>query len=410
MNKYRLDIEKLRHSPRRVKFWECCLAAFYENLSSFKSISSDNLEQEAFVNINGLIENEDESTFYLDRAYDYYMIANKNHTSSYKVEDDEKYKKRIFQRKIKPSKARNKSLFTLKQEIIVNNADRIGKPRIAVANIKVLEKNIERSVRSNPNLEGHRFDTLYKIFKQTKEEKADILLFPECFVPVELLDRITWYAVNEQKLIITGLEHITVDNVSFNFIVTILPFENDGIKDAVVVYRLKNHYTHGEKLMIHTNHFKVPRPSQYLYDLFIWKGIYFSAYYCFELADVKHRSIFKSKVDLLIASEWNRDTNYFSNIVESTSRDIHAYFAQVNTSQFGDSRITQPSRTEIKDILKLKGGENDTILVGEIDIDELREFQRKLYITTKDDRRFKPLPPDFLLANVLRRINGLSII
>ncbi|RZK65375.1 MAG: hypothetical protein EOO85_28400 [Pedobacter sp.] len=273
-----------------------------------------------------------------------------------------------------------------------------------------MESNIERGLRNDPNLEGKRFDTLYKIFKQTKEEKADILLFPECFVPIELLDRITWYAVNEQKLIVTGLEHVTIDNVSFNFIVTILPFEKDGIKDAVVVYRLKNHYTHGEKLMIHTNHFKVPRPEQYLYDLFIWKGIYFSSYYCFELADVKHRSIFKSKVDLLIASEWNRDTNYFSNIVESISRDIHVYFAQVNTSQFGDSRITQPSRTEIKDILKLKGGENDTILVGEIDLDALREFQRNLYITTKDDKRFKPLPPDFLLENVLKRINNQSIL
>jgi hypothetical protein len=95
--------------------------------------------------------------------------------------------------------------------------------------------------------------------------------------------------------VITGLEHVTIDNVSFNFIVTILPFVKDGIKDAVVVYRLKNHYTH-EKLMIHTNHFKVPKPTQYIYDLFIWKGIYFSPYYCFELADVKHRSLLREKL------------------------------------------------------------------------------------------------------------------
>jgi hypothetical protein len=410
MNKYKLDAEKLKHSPRAVKFWECCLAVFYENLSSFENGNLGDSNQETLVNINGLIENESKSTFYLDQAFEYYLLANTHHRSSYEVEDEEEYKGRIFQRNIKPSRGRNKASFTLKQEITVNNSERIDKPRIAIANIKVLETNIERGLRNDPNLERKRFDTLYKIFKQTKEEKADILLFPECFVPIELLDRITWYAVNEQKLIVTGLEHITIDNVSFNFIVTILPFEKDGIKDAVVVYRLKNHYTHGEKLMIHTNHFQVPRPSQYLYDLFIWKGIYFSPYYCFELADVKHRSIFKSKVDLLIASEWNRDTNYFSNIVESISRDIHAYFAQVNTSQFGDSRITQPSRTEIKDILKLKGGENSTILVGEIDIYSLREFQRKLYITTKDDKRFKPLPPDFLLENVLRRINNQSVL
>ncbi len=406
---YKIDETKITHSPRAVKFWECCLAVFYENLSSFKDDDTFS-EHETKVNINKLKENKDECSIYLDKAYDYYLLANEHHWSRYEVENKEEYKKNLFQRKVKPSRSKNKPSFIFRQEIRVNNTKRIGTPTIAIANTKVLESNIVKGLRNSPNLEGNRFDTLYKIFKQTKEEKADILLFPECFVPIELLDRITWYAVNEQKLVVTGLEHVTIDNVAFNFIVTILPFEKNGIKDAVVVYRLKNHYTHGEKLMIHTNHFKVPKPSQYIYDLFIWRGIYFSPYYCFELADVKHRSAFKGKVDLLIASEWNRDTNYFSNIVESISRDMHVYFAQVNTSQFGDSRITQPSRTEIKDILKLKGGKNDTILVDTIDLDALREFQRRLYVTTKDDKAFKPLPPDFKLDDVLNRIENKSVL
>jgi hypothetical protein len=406
---YKIDVNKIKHSPRSLKFWECCLAVFYENLSSFKDDRKSS-EFETIVNINLLSENKDESSIYLDRAYDYYLLANEPHWSKYEVDDKEAYKKKLFQRKVRPARNKNKSSLIFREEIIVNNGTRIAAPTIAIANTEVLESNIVKGLRNTPNLEGRRFDTLYNIFKQTKESKADILIFPECFVPIELLDRITWYAVNEQKLVVTGLEHVTVDNVAFNFIVTILPFEKNGIKDAVVVYRLKNHYTHGETLMIHTNHRKVAKPTQYIYDLFVWKGIYFSPYYCFELADVKHRSIFKGKVDLLIASEWNRDTNYFSNIVESISRDIHAYFAQVNTSQFGDSRITQPSRTEIKDILKLKGGENDTILVGKIDLDKLREFQRKLYISTKDDKSFKPLPPDFNLKDVLNRINSRSVL
>lgn len=406
---YKIDKKKIEHSPRALKFWECCLAVFYENLSSFKSRHTTS-EQETVVNINGLIEDGNHSSLYLDKAYEYYLQANEHHWSSYEVEDKEAYKKTLFQRKVHPSREKNKPSFVLRQEISVNNSEPISSPTIAIANTKVLESNMVQGLRNTPNLDGKRFETLYKIFKQTKEEKADILLFPECFVPIELLDRIVWYAANEQKLVVTGLEHVTIDNVAFNFIVTILPFVKDGIKDAVVVYRLKNHYTHGEKLMIHTNHFKVPKPAQYIYDLFIWRGIYFSPYYCFELADVKHRSIFKGKVDLLVASEWNRDTNYFSNIVESISRDLHVYFAQVNTSQFGDSRITQPSRTEIKDILKLKGGENDTILVGKIDLARLREFQRQLFISTKDDKSFKPLPPDFKLKDVLNRINGTSVL
>ena len=95
--------------------------------------------------------------------------------------------------------------------------------------------------------------------------------------------------------------------------------------------------------------------SPYQYDLINWQNLYFTSFYCFELADTYHRSLFRSKVDLLIASEWNKDTPYFSNIVEALSRDLHCYIAQVNTSQFGDSRLTQPSETARKDILKLKG-------------------------------------------------------
>ncbi|MBX3241045.1 MAG: hypothetical protein KIT80_16180 [Chitinophagaceae bacterium] len=406
---YQIDEQKLKHSPRAVKFWECCLAVFYENLSQFKQDTKLDNEHNTIVNINNLVHDKDKEHFYLDQAFDYYVSANQFHRASYEFEDINAYKQEIYKRKVRPGRKQNKSRFTLRQEFAINNEEKIAIPRIAVANTKVLEDNIKKGIRNKRNLIG-RFKALRKIFDQTKEEKADVLLFPECFIPIEFLDRITWFAANEQKLVVTGLEHITVDGVSFNFIVTILPFEKNGIKDAVVVYRLKNHYSHAEALIIQSNHCKVPHPSQYCYDLFIWKGIYFSPYYCFELANVKHRSIFKGKIDLLVASEWNPDTNYFSNIVESISRDLHSYVAQVNTSQFGDTRITQPSKTERKDILKLKGGENDTILVGEINLKTLREFQTELYMTTKDDKIFKPLPPEFSLDDVLKRINNQSVL
>ena len=39
---------------------------------------------------------------------------------------------------------------------------------------------------------------------------------------------------------------------------------------------------------------------------------------------------------------------------------------RVNTSDYGDSRITQPTKTEKKDILRTKGGANAAVLVGKI--------------------------------------------
>ncbi len=171
-------------------------------------------------------------------------------------------------------------------------------PRIAVESTKVLPDNITKSIRNKPNLDD-RFDTLYELFGHTKKAKADILLLPECFMPIEFLERFVWFAVKEQKLLVTGLEHVTVNKTSLNFIVTILPFEREGVKDAVVVYRLKNHYSHAEKLLIQTNHYQVLVLTQTRYDLFMWRGIYFSAYYCFELAKVAERSLFKRQSGLV---------------------------------------------------------------------------------------------------------------
>ena len=125
-----------------------------------------------------------------------------------------------------------------------------------------------------------------------------------------------------------------------------------------------------------------------------------------ELADISHRMIFQSKVDLIIASEWNSDINYFSNIVESLSRDLHCYVAQVNNSIYGDSRLTQPSATAAKDLIKLKGGLNSIILVGEINPKTLRDFQMKKYSLTRTDPMFKPVPPSINREAVRRRQNG----
>ena len=137
-----------------------------------------------------------------------------------------------------------------------------------------------------------------------------------------------------------------------------------------------------------------PIPKVSLFNLFVWKGIYFSNYNCYELANIEHRALFKSKVDLLFASEYNNDVNYFSNIVETVSRDVHCYFVQANSSDFGDSRITAPKKTEEKDILRLKGGENNVVLLGKIDVKKLREFQ-KTRVFGQDTNSFKNTPPDF---------------
>ena len=90
--------------------------------------------------------------------------------------------------------------------------------------------------------------------------------------------------------------------------------------------------------------------NQSSYELYNWNDFLFSVYCCYELTSIADRSIFQSFADAIIAVEWNHDVNYYSNIIESLSRDVHCYCIQVNTSDYVDSRITQPTKTEKKDI------------------------------------------------------------
>ncbi len=410
--KYNLDPELIKNSPRPIKFWECSLAKAYEHIGKAKQTFMKEHEH-----VTTLLSIDDElnadlekvgKSFYLDDAFELYNRINGNHSAEYILEDPT-LRDKFYVRKT------NRLTYdditpVWGQEIAVNSTGRnmLNRPVIAFANTQIQEKDIADSVRNKPRLDKARYKKMAEILEKARKEKADMLLFPEFFTNINLLSSLVRYAAKNDVLVVTGLEHVQMEGYAYNFIVTILPVKVGGITDAVPVFRLKNHYAHAEEHLIEKYHFRVPRPLVYRYDVFNWKNIYFSSYYCFELANALHRSMFKSKLDLLIGVEWNKDTPYFSNIVEAGSRDLHLYVAQVNTSQYGDTRLTQPVETARKDILKLKGGQNDAILTGEIDIYSLREFQLKKY--DSEDKSFKPLPPDFSIADVQKRISNKNVL
>ena len=173
-----------------------------------------------------------------------------------------------------------------------------------------------------------------------------------------------------------------------------------GYKNCYVSLRIKNHYSPQEQYDLEKYRLKIPVGDIH-YERFIWKKIAFSVYNCYELSDISHRSIFRNKVDLLVAVEWNKDTNYYSNIVESCIRDLHCYMVQVNTSQFGDSRIATPKKSEELNILRVSGGDNSVLLKTQIDFQPLRDFQVREYDPT--DKTFKPTPAGFDHENVTER-------
>jgi hypothetical protein len=421
--KYVLDPDLIRNSPRRVKFWECNMAQIFVDLQLEKNTQQENKTSIFTLNKNTEIQTssnyedeyvhlagDDDETLdcLLTKAYDIFKEVNERHIPKYELGKGGKASRENIFNITSITKSNSPTVWL--NEIKVGDTSKQDKFKIAFANTHVKEANILQGIRGKANLSSDRVQRLGNVIRSARTENADILLLPEFFIPIDLLSSIVDYARKNEKMVVSGLEHIAIGKYAYNFIVTVIPTNIGGVKDAIIIPRLKNHYAHIEQHIIEGNHKIVPKPDVYRYDLFIWKNLYFSSYYCFELANIHHRGLWKNKIDLMIGVEWNKDVPYYSNIVEATSRDLHCFFAQVNTSQYGDSRLTQPVESALKDILRLKGGDNDALLTASLRTDTLREFQRQAFSLTHQKREFKPLPPDYDPELVIKRINNDSVI
>lgn len=269
----------------------------------------------------------------------------------------------------------------------------LSKIRVAISSIKMEDDNFDKLIHGKPNRDYARYRKISRLVNEAITQKADFLVMPEACVPYEWLPTLARTCARTQMAIVTGVEHLIQNGCVYNMTAIILPFEADEYCCAQIFFHHKNHFAPDEKRLIQGYRLQPVEGSGY--ELYCWNDFYFSVYCCYELASIHDRAIFQSYVDALVAVEWNHDVNYYSNIIESLSRDIHCYCIQVNSSDYGDSRVTVPSKTEKKDILRTKGGEFPTVLVATIDIEKLRNFQLKEFELQKDDKTFKPTPPEF---------------
>lgn len=269
-----------------------------------------------------------------------------------------------------------------------------NKLRVAIGNARLHDKDFLLALTGRPNRSYDRYNQLSKLFRLALEESVELLVLPENYLPWEWIPDVARLCANNQMALVTGVEHIiSTERTVYNLTAVILPYRQNDYKYSHVVYHQKTHFAPEEKRLIQGYRMK-PNIGN-TFHLFCWRDVWFSVYCCFELASIRERSLFKSLADLTVAVEWNRDITYFSSIIESLCRDLHCYCIQANSSDYGDSRVISPSRTEKRDLVKTKGGKNSTILVEDIDIRALREFQLKEYELQKQDDAFKPTPPDF---------------
>ena len=208
------------------------------------------------------------------------------------------------------------------------------------------------------------------------------LTFPEYYLPIEWLHLLIEFSRKAGIIIVTGLKPYMVGKKVCNFQAVIVPFKDTyEHKESMVFIREKNNYAPLDKQTIHDTNpgFYCTDPKVPTYIVFNNGKISFSSLICFELTDVNARSMLKNRADIVIASEYNQDIYYFSNIVESTARDLGAFIVQVNSSNFGDSRIVAPYRDKYKEIVNITGGTRDSTHIGIIDLKEYKDYLKEYF-------------------------------
>jgi Reverse transcriptase (RNA-dependent DNA polymerase). len=267
-----------------------------------------------------------------------------------------------------------------------------GSLKIALASINLDEgKDIEPVIDdSSYDLSPVKKRNLYKLLNRALESHANMIVFPEYYLPIDWLEEVYTFSRKNSITIVSGLRYITNNTRAFNFVTVLQPFSVNKFKYSAPLIREKNHYAPDEVTALAHHHFECEDPKCPSIHLITWNGVSYSDLMCFELTNIDYRYVLRGKIEVLIIPELNRDTLYFSNIVESTSRDLYCFVIQANTSKYGDSRITGPYNSLFKDIIKIKGGENDVLLIGTVDCAEVqskrKEYPKQLQKEIEDAR------------------------
>ena len=258
-----------------------------------------------------------------------------------------------------------------------DNEVRNGKYRIAVANVKMKTDDIEDILDGKKRDISSRCIEISKIVNEAIRYKSDVLVFPEAYIPITFLPVIQSKAAAHNMVIIGGLEHVRRGNIVYNLTVTLLPIVNTKARYTIPFFHTKVYYSPKEVEIMKKRHFIPALGSGH--TLFKWKDLSFVTFCCYELTSLEERSKYKREADIVFGVEWNKDTYYFSNIIESLSRDRCCFCAQSNMSEFGDSRIVQPTKSVLMNIARVKGGVNGTVIIDEIDVEALRKHKVKSF-------------------------------
>ena len=279
-----------------------------------------------------------------------------------------------------------------------------GKVRVAVSMLKTPKDFVTAAIHRRPDLSAQRYNAVSRLVNLALKlhPKPDYLVLGELALPLQWYNHIAMKLAASKISLIAGVEYIHADSSNS---------ESPRVRNQVwaslrhSTLRYPTHSTYKQDKLVAAHGERqnlVSEANARIEPEFRWQappivshdGHSFGILICSELTNIENRASFRGKIDTLFVPQWNKDLNTFTALVESASLDIHAYIVQVNNRMFGDTRIRVPAGDEpwMRDLVQLKGGLNDYLVVGELDIKSMRIFQTKY---SSPSSSFKPLPDGY---------------
>ncbi|AFP32790.1 hypothetical protein [Marinobacter sp. BSs20148] len=286
---------------------------------------------------------------------------------------------------------------------------------IALTNIRTEDNDWAASACNKPNLSRKRYQKISKLVNDALKLKPrpDYVLFPELSIPLRWLNSIAARLSAAGISLIAGTEYRHSDgNKILSEVALVLADNRLGYPTFVKIWQPKLEPAVGEDKDL-TAKFgkewaiseKDARSRKFAKPIYMHNSVNFGVMVCSELQNSKARIRFQGAVDALMVLSWNRDLDTFASLIESAALDVHAYTILVNNRKYGDSRVRSPAKESfLRDIARLRGGDNDFVVAATLDIEALRAFQSRAKRWPSDGDKFKPVPEGFSVLGDRRKL------
>lgn len=290
----------------------------------------------------------------------------------------------------------------------LGSARAIPSVRLGISSLLTKEESFSAAANGRPDISRGRYERVERLINQaiSAHPRPTHLLLPELSLPERWIDTVSGLLRDAGISLIAGLDyHRERPNWIHSEAVLVLADDRLGFPASVQIRQPKSMPAAGEEetLLKTFGQSWPPGLAHLKKPVYIHEGFCFGVLVCSELQNVKHRQRFQGDVDCMMVLSWNQDLETFSALVESASLDVHAHIALVNNRKYGDSRVRTPAKEHHgRDLCRLRGGQNEHVVVVQLDIEGLRAFQSRATRWPSKGDPYKPVPEGYRIATLRR--------